>query len=108
MYECTKYYIVYEVIIYWKNENKELKSFYKIGLIKVENQTKQLNYRFRTIIRNGLKVYVVNQMMFHDYYVSQEAEELLLEIAHKEHISENIKLGLALDPGENDYARLGI
>ena len=84
IYLDNPYYFVYEVIIYWRNNNKELKSFYKIGLIKVIREDRTLGYRYRKEIENGAKIFVVNQIKCYDYDTTSRLEDQLIKLAEKD------------------------
>lgn len=88
LYLDEPYYHVYEVIIYWKNSNNQLRSFYKIGLIKVEREDRKLNYRYRKEIEKGCKVFVINQIKFDNYYDTSKMEEAMLKIAKQENLKD--------------------
>lgn len=82
------YYYVYEIIIYWKNSNTEIKSFYKIGLIKVEREDRQLNFRYRREIDIGCKVFVVNQIRKDNYYDALNLENNLIKLSFEENLND--------------------
>lgn len=94
MYVEIPYYKVYEVLIYWRDNKGNLKTFYKIGLIKVEREDHQLNYRYRKEIANGCKIFVLNEIELTNYTETLELESRLIYLAQQENHLDCEKLKL--------------
>lgn len=67
----------------------KIKSFYKIGLIKIESEKKKLEHRYRREIKNGCKVYVVNLVKLDNYDDTVKLEEHMIKNAEAENIEES-------------------